>query len=129
MSDCDFPRRRFPCDECPIRADNASNPDSKFPAERWRALTASVQSPGGFGPDFGSPLFGCHKGRPRRADEMATLTVRRAWTSLVPYVGDPFVYMWRVAVEQSTNRWVSGESWVEHPGMGPRTASDRMEKP
>ena len=69
MTACDFPRRRYPCDECPIRADNAGNPASKFPAIRWRELTASVESAGGFGPVFGSPMFGCHKGKPGQPGE------------------------------------------------------------
>jgi hypothetical protein len=73
MSDaCDsagLPHRSFPCNECPIRKDNANNPASKFPTERWQSLTSSVRSPGGFGPDFTSPLFGCHKGQPGQPDQ------------------------------------------------------------
>lgn len=66
----EFPRRRFPCNECPIRADNRDNPTAKFPAARWAALTASVVDPAtGFGPDFDAPLFGCHKGTPGQASE------------------------------------------------------------
>jgi len=64
-----MPHRRFPCNECPIRADNADNPASKFPAWKWRELTASVESPGGFGPEFDAPLFGCHKGQPGNSGE------------------------------------------------------------
>lgn len=67
-----FPRRRFPCGECPIRSDNADNPRSKFPAERWDALTASVVDPDtGFGPSFDAPLFGCHKGEPGTDADLA----------------------------------------------------------
>lgn len=43
-----------------------------------------------------------------------TLQVRKAWTNKVPFVGEPFVYVWKVAVDD-TNRWVAGDSWVEHP--------------
>lgn len=64
-----FPYRPFPCNECPIRADNVDNPSSHFPAERWEVLSSSVESPGGFGPSFDSPMFGCHKGMPGRPDE------------------------------------------------------------
>ena len=61
-----FPRRLFPCDECPIRADNADNPRSQFPAERWRVLSATVD-----GPQFGEPMFGCHKGAPATGADLA----------------------------------------------------------
>lgn len=66
MTACDrreLPHRRYPCDECPIRADNADNPASKFPAERWEALSRSVRI-GQHQPMVGDPLFGCHKGQP-----------------------------------------------------------------
>lgn len=67
-----FPRRTFPCGPCPIRADNADNPDSWFPAERWSALTASVIDPAtGFGPSIDAPLFGCHKGEPGTNADLA----------------------------------------------------------
>jgi hypothetical protein len=39
-------------------------------------------------------------------------TVKKAW-GLAPYVGPPFVYMWRVAVDD-LGRSVSGESWIEY---------------
>lgn len=42
-----------------------------------------------------------------------TLVVRKVATTLAPYVGDPYGYVWRVAVDESTNRWVSGDAWVE----------------
>lgn len=47
------------------------------------------------------------------------LQVRKVWTGLVPHVGDPYAYMWRVAVDDA-NRWVAGESWVEHVPRDPR---------
>lgn len=62
----DFPRRLFPCDECPIRSDNASNPKSMFPASRWKALSATVDAP-----QMGEPMFGCHKGAPGTDDDLA----------------------------------------------------------
>jgi len=61
-----FPRRSFPCDECPIRADNADNPKSKFPAGRWEALSVSVNAP-----QFGETMFGCHKGAPGTDEDLA----------------------------------------------------------
>lgn len=59
-----MPHRKRPCAVCPARRDNANNPEAKFPAERWAALTRTVcDGRGGSAPD-GSPLFGCHKGAP-----------------------------------------------------------------
>lgn len=67
-----FPRRIFPCGPCPIRADNAGNPESMFPAERWVALTASVVDPvTGYGPSMDAPMFGCHKGAPSTNADLA----------------------------------------------------------
>lgn len=68
----EMPRRRFPCNECPIRADNHDNPASKFPAERWEALTASVRDPRtGRQPMPGDLMFGCHKGEPGTDNDLA----------------------------------------------------------
>lgn len=58
-----MPRRRFPCDECPVRRDNADNPRAKFPAERWDALRATVSDATGLWL-LDTPMFGCHKGMP-----------------------------------------------------------------
>lgn len=66
-----FPRRRYPCDECPIRADNADNPRSKFSAHRWAELTATVSTPDGGSPQLGTPMFGCHKGAPGTDEDLA----------------------------------------------------------
>lgn len=52
------------------------------------------------------------------APRHVVLDVQRAMTSHVPWTERPYVYMWRVAVESSTNRWVAGDSWVEHPPPG-----------
>lgn len=46
------------------------------------------------------------------------LQVERVLSPLAPWTERPYVYMWRVAVEQSTNRWVAGDAWVEHPPPG-----------
>jgi hypothetical protein len=63
-----MPRRTFPCNECPVRCDNADNPRSKFPAERWETLRETIGDPDGFGlADM--PMFGCHKGTPGDAEE------------------------------------------------------------
>lgn len=59
------------------------------------------------------------------AHQHTTLLVQRAMTSFAPWTERPYIYMWRVAVEQSTHRWVAGDSWVEHP---PSFVSDRMEE-
>lgn len=64
--------RRYPCDECPIRADNAGNPASSFPAHRWDVLSRTVCDPQtGEHPGYGDPLFGCHKGAPGSGDDLA----------------------------------------------------------
>jgi hypothetical protein len=65
MSD-QIPRRTFPCNECPVRCDNADNPRAKFPAERWESLEATIEQT----PYLDTqPLFGCHKGTPGDPDE------------------------------------------------------------
>lgn len=62
-------RRRAPCDACPVRRDNADNPRSKFPAERWDALRATIAAPQG-PEDLGAmTMFGCHKGSPGSPDK------------------------------------------------------------
>jgi hypothetical protein len=68
----EMPRRRFPCDECPIRADNVDNPKSKFPPERWEALGVTVRDPlTGREPGLNAPLFGCHKQEPGTGADLA----------------------------------------------------------
>lgn len=42
-----------------------------------------------------------------RPSGISMLTVHRAWAP-APYVGDPFVYVWPVAMDEA-RRWVSGE--------------------
>lgn len=64
----ELPRRAFPCNECPVRRDNADNPRSKFPAERWNALRATIGDGSGVGL-LDMPMFGCHKGTPGDAGE------------------------------------------------------------
>lgn len=69
--DDQFPRRAFPCDECPMRADNAGNPRAKFPASRWDALTETVtDGHDGASPPLGATLFGCHKGEPGTNEDL-----------------------------------------------------------
>lgn len=51
-------RIKRPCDECPWRADCEPG---RFEAERWTALAASSADERGMGPEFGAPLFACHK--------------------------------------------------------------------
>lgn len=52
-------RVKRPCDECPWRADAEQG---RFDAERWEALRASSPDEAtGFGPEYGAPLFACHK--------------------------------------------------------------------
>lgn len=63
-------RRVFPCGPCPIRADNADNPDAKFPAERWDMLSDSVEH-GEHHPQPGDMMFGCHKGEPGTDRDLA----------------------------------------------------------
>lgn len=52
-------RVKRPCSACPWRKD--CEPE-RFDPERWASLTASSIDPEtGFGPEFGGPLFACHK--------------------------------------------------------------------
>lgn len=46
------------------------------------------------------------------ADDVLHLDVRRCMGA-APFVGDPFVYVWKVAVDKY-NRWVAGESRPEY---------------
>ena len=41
-----FPHRKYPCNECPFRRDNADNPASQFPSERWAELRSTVRRAG-----------------------------------------------------------------------------------
>jgi len=48
-----------PCDECPWRKDCKPG---RFAPERWEALrSTSIDPETHFGPEFGGPLFACHK--------------------------------------------------------------------
>lgn len=67
----DFPHRKYPCDECPVRRDNADNPRSKFLVERWAALRSTVDDGDGNEAPLGAPIFGCHKGAPGTDADMA----------------------------------------------------------
>lgn len=66
-----FPRRSYPCSECPFRRDNADNPASKFSAERWAALKVTVRDPDVDNPGLYDPMFGCHKGEPGTGEDLA----------------------------------------------------------
>lgn len=60
-----FPRRTYPCDECPFRRDNQDNPKAQFPAHRWDALSGTVRDPDtGRHPGMEDAMFACHKGAP-----------------------------------------------------------------
>jgi hypothetical protein len=55
-----------------MRADNCDNPEAKFPAERWTALSSTVRDPQtGTQPFPGDPMFGCHKGEPGTNDDLS----------------------------------------------------------
>jgi hypothetical protein len=58
-----FPRRRFPCGECPWRRDTEPG---QFPACRYDALRATSDQPG-----LQAPMFGCHKGEPGTSADLA----------------------------------------------------------
>lgn len=49
------------------------------------------------------------------AHRHTTLLVQRVMTSFAPWTERPYIYMWRVAVERATHRWVAGDSWAERP--------------
>ena len=59
----DFPRRRFPCGECPWRRDTEPG---QFPACRYDALAATSDQSG-----LTAPMFGCHKGEPGTNADLA----------------------------------------------------------
>lgn len=59
-----FPRRKYPCGECPWKQDAESG---RFPASRYEAL--SVTS--GDGVPIDAPMFGCHKGEPGTGADLA----------------------------------------------------------
>lgn len=54
---------------------------------------------------------------PEMPPDPIVLDIQKA-AALAPWTGRPYVYMWRVAVEQATHRWVAGDSWVEYPPAG-----------
>jgi hypothetical protein len=58
-----FPRRRYPCNECPWKRDA---PVGQFPASRYEALRATSDQSG-----MGAPFFGCHKGEPGTGTDLA----------------------------------------------------------
>lgn len=67
-----FPHRQYPCNECPFRRDNANNPASQFPAERWTELRSTVRDPASKQhPGLNDPMFGCHKGEPGTDADLA----------------------------------------------------------
>lgn len=51
-------RVKRPCDECPFRADAQAG---RFTPERWGVLVEAGADERGMGPEFGAPLFACHK--------------------------------------------------------------------
>jgi hypothetical protein len=58
----EFPRRVFPCDECPWRV--TAEP-GRFPACRYEDLAATAGDAGIY-----SPMFGCHKGAPGTDEDL-----------------------------------------------------------
>lgn len=71
MVDDNFPHRAFPCNECPVRSDNADNPRSKFVTSRWDELHGTIDDGTGGTAPYGTPMFGCHKGEPGTNDDLA----------------------------------------------------------
>lgn len=104
---CAFPRRAYPCNECPIRADNADNPNSKFPATRWEALSVTVRDPEtGWEPGVNEILFGCHKGEPGTDADLACA----GW--LAQFGGDHLAVRLAVATGRLPVAALrSGENW------------------
>lgn len=58
-----FPRRAFPCSECPWRLDSRAG---QFSAARYEALKKTSTSP-----SITDPMFGCHKGAPGTDEDLA----------------------------------------------------------
>ncbi|WP_436759385.1 DUF6283 family protein [Streptosporangium sp. V21-05] len=63
----DFPRRIFPCNECPWRRDAQPG---QFSACRYDALASTSGAPGAEAPPS-APMFGCHKGEPGTNADLA----------------------------------------------------------
>jgi Family of unknown function (DUF6283) len=59
----EFPRRRYPCAECPFRRDVRPG---QFTAARYEALRATSDQSG-----LHAPMFGCHKGEPGTGADLA----------------------------------------------------------
>lgn len=59
----EFPRRRYPCAECPFRRDTKPG---QFSSRRYDALRKTSTSPG-----IDTPMFGCHKGAPGTDEDLA----------------------------------------------------------
>lgn len=66
-----LPHRTFPCNECPVRCDNADNPRSKFTPQKWEDLKASIDDGTGGNSAVDAPMFGCHKGEPGTDADLA----------------------------------------------------------
>lgn len=64
----DVPFRRRPCVECPWRRDTAAG---QFPACRYDALRETSEQRPGDEPDFGAPMFACHKSPEGREEACA----------------------------------------------------------
>lgn len=50
-----------PCVSCPWRVDQTAKDIPNFSIEKARGLVATSPDARGYGPDFGAPLFACHK--------------------------------------------------------------------
>jgi len=59
----EFPRRRFPCSECPWR--RTADP-GRFPASRYEEMRCTSDQSG-----LHAPMFGCHKGEPGTDADLA----------------------------------------------------------
>lgn len=92
-----------PCDECPWR--KGAEPE-RFSPERWAALAASSPDRRGMGPEFGSPLFACHKS-PEEAERACA-----GWLAQEG-VAHPVVRMAVLTGDLPSCSLTPGEDWPE----------------
>lgn len=52
---------KTPCPSCPWRVDQTAQDIPNFSIEKARKLAVTCPDSRGFGPDFGAPMFACHK--------------------------------------------------------------------
>ncbi|MEV4093820.1 DUF6283 family protein [Streptosporangium saharense] len=114
----DFPRRTFPCNECPWRRDAQRG---RFPVSRYEALTMTAGQPGAEAP-LNTPMFGCHKGEPGTNADLACA----GWLAVVgmEHLGVRLAVAMR---ELPAEALAPGENWPELYGSYEEMAAANAE--